>query len=80
MPVVKECKCVGGCYRLPHYKELSLDEDAVGVVLRGEGGEREGSGEVRGQGEEGESGLVLTVVDVGRCAGTCPSSEQRCIP
>ena len=73
VPVVKECKCVGGCYRLPHYQEIKVQ----GVESpRGEEG---GSGEVRGEGVS-EGSQVQTMVDIGRCSGSCPAPEQRCIP
>ena len=26
MPVVNECKCVGSCHRLPHYREVTSDD------------------------------------------------------
>ena len=75
VPVVKECKCVGGCHRLPQYQEVRL-EGGEGVRGRGEDG---GSGEVTGQGEA-EGRLVQTVVDVGRCSGSCPTPRQQCVP
>ena len=77
--VAKTCKCVGGCHRLPHYEEVGMDR-GEGVRPRGDRGEEGGSGEVTGQGEELEVSLDLTVVDVGRCSGTCPTPKQQCIP
>ena len=73
VPVVKECKCVGGCYRLPHYQEIKVQG---AESPRGEEG---GSGEVRGEGVS-EGSQVQTMVDIGRCSGSCPVPEQRCIP
>ncbi|CAI8048504.1 hypothetical protein GBAR_LOCUS26750 [Geodia barretti] len=80
VPVVKTCKCVGGCHRLPHYEEVRMD-GGQDVRPRGDGGEEGGSGEVTGQGEELEVPLALTVVDVGRCSSwTCPTPKPQCIP
>ena len=80
VPVVKTCKCVGGCHRLPHYEEVRMD-GGQDVRPRGDGGEEGGSGEVTGQGEELEVPLALTVIDVGRCSSwTCPIPKPQCIP
>lgn len=80
MPVVNECNCVGGCHRLPHFKDVRLEG---GAGRSREGGEEGGSGEVTGQ-EEEEGGdverLVQTVVDVGKCEGVCPTPPARCVP
>ena len=66
VPVVSECKCVGGCYRLPHYHEFTVPAHSQ---------EERGSG-VAGQGQmEGHQRMV----DVGRCAGSCPEPEPECI-
>ena len=78
MPVVKKCKCIGGCQRLPHYEPVVLDRGEAAVRAEGEEG---GSGEVTGQGgEEVQVPLVQTAVDVGRCSGSCPTPKQQCIP
>ena len=69
---MRECKCVGGCYRLPHLQEVTVYRDSV-TQGQGEGG----SGDAIGQ---GEMETYQTMVDIGRCTGTCPPPEQKCIP
>ena len=51
-----------------------------GGAGRGEGqgeGEGQGSGDAIGQ---GEMETYQTMVDIGRCTGTYPPPEQKCIP
>ena len=66
MPVVSECKCVGGCYRLPHYQQFTVPAH---------------SQEERGSGVAGQSQMEghQRMVNVGRCAGSCPEPEPECI-
>ena len=129
MPIVSECKCMSGCYRLPHDQEVtvyraSLSDEQEEGEREGEGegeeeregeeeeegdGEREGEGkegESEGEREDGERGEEETegegvreeegegsgravgqgeldsheIIDIGRCAGSCPQPEQQCIP
>ena len=75
MPVVNECKCVGGCYRLPHYREVTSDD--WGQRERWEEEEEEG-GESGAVGQEGGE-VHRRMVDVGRCGGRCPKPEEQCI-
>ena len=65
MPVVNECKCVGGCYRLPHYREVTSDDWPWERERWEEEGEEGRESGAVGQ-EEGER-----VVDVKRCGGRC---------
>ena len=76
VPVVSKCECVGGCHRLPHYEEVTVYGEG-GSQRQGEEEEELGSGVAVGQGDM-DSGKWL--VDVGRCAGKCPQTEQQCIP
>ena len=118
MPIVSECKCMSGCYRLPHYQEVAVyraslsDEQEEGEREEEREGEREGEGEEgegeeereegerseeetegeggreeEGEGEEGSGRAVgqgeldsHEIIDIGRCAGSCPQPEQQCIP
>ena len=79
LPVVSECKCVGGCIRLPHYQQFTVPVD------RGTHGEGEGEGEAEagemGSGAWGQSQMEghQRMVDVGRCAGSCPERDPECI-
>ena len=76
VPVVSKCECVGGCHRLPHYEEVTVYGEG-GSQRQGEEEEEEeelGSGVAVGQGDD------KWLVDVGRCAGKCPQTEQQCIP
>ena len=124
VPIVSECKCMSGCYRLPHYQEVAVyraslsdeQEEQEEGEREGEGegeeereGEKEGEGEGKegesegereegeregeeeteeeGEGEEGSGRAVgqgeldsHEIIDIGRCAGSCPQPEQQCIP
>ena len=110
MPIVSECKCMSGCYRLPHYQEVTVyraslsdeqeegerEEEGEGEGKEGESEgereerEREGEEETEGEGETKEEGSGRAVgqgeldsheiIDIGRCAGSCPQPEQQCIP
>ena len=76
MPVVSGCKCVGGCYLLPHYQEVTFP----GMQAQGE---EEGEGERGGEsGAVGQGDIEVhqKMVDIGRCAGKCPQQEPQCIP
>ena len=67
VPIVSECKCMSGCYRLPHYQEVTVyrtslsdeQEEGEGEREGEEEGEEEregeGEGEREGEGKEGES-------------------------
>ena len=73
---MSECKCVGGCYRLPHLQEVTVRRESESHK-QGEGEEEGGSGGAIGQ---GEMETYQTMVDIGRCTGKCPPPEQKCIP
>ena len=89
VPVVSECKCVGGCYRLPHFQEVTVYGDngtqELGTGEEREGEEREGQ---EGKGEGGRGGVIgegekkayQRMVDIGKCTGKCSPPEQKCIP
>ena len=70
----EESECAGGCHHLPHYEEVTVYGEG-GSQRQGEEEEEElGSGGAVGQGDD------KWLVDVGRCAGKCPQTEQQCIP
>ena len=71
IPIVGECKCVDGCQRLPHLQEVTVYRENA-TQGQGEGW----SGDAIGQ---GEMETYQTMIDIGKCTGTCPPPEQKCI-
>ena len=85
VPIVSECKCQSGCYRLPHYQQVTVYGHSSSEPME-DGGEREGGGESGDSGDtvgvvgQGDLEPHHVMVDVGKCAGRCPQPEQQCIP
>ena len=85
VPIVSECKCQSGCYRLPHYQQVTVYGHSSSEPME-DGGEREGGGESGDSGDtvgvvgQGDLEPHHVMVDVGKCAGHCPQPEQQCIP